>query len=208
MIPAGIVALLLGTLLVSCSAPRQIVPSSAEELTGLVLFIRDMPDGTVTHSWLRAEEVDLSEFRTLSSARGAARHIVLATGRQRDCDAENRECIRECMSRPLPRGFGHITSGGRGCGGKEEYCNGKCMQAYRDCTELQELKPREFTAVDNAVDWLKRNRRSVLLGSVVVVAGVAFVVVSAGAGLVILAPAVLLTTPAATPEPYMAGVPR
>jgi hypothetical protein len=167
-----------------------------------------MPDGTVTHSWLRAEEVDLSEFRTLSSARGAVRHIVLATGRKRDCDAENRECIRECMSRPLPRGFGHITSGGRGRGGKEEYCNGKCMQAYLDCTELQELKPREFTAVDNAVDWLKRNRRSVLLGSVVVVAGVAFVVVSAGAGLVILAPAVLLTTPAANPEPYMAGVPR
>jgi hypothetical protein len=85
-------------------------------------------------------------------------------GRKRDCDEENRECIRECMSRPLPRGFGHITSGGRGLGGKEEYCNNKCMQPYLDCVKLQELQPQEFTAIDTAVDWLKRNRKSLLLG--------------------------------------------
>lgn len=204
----GMTASLLGALLVSCSAPRQIVPASADDLTGLVLFIRELPDGTVTHSWQKAAEIDLSQYRTPSISKTAARHIVLAMGRKRDCDAENRECIRECMSRPLPRGFGHITSGGRGRGGKEEYCNNKCMQAYLDCTELQGLRPREFTAIDNAVDWLKRNRKSIFLGSVVVVAGVAFVAVSAGTGLVVLAPAVLLTTPAAGPEPYMAEVPQ
>jgi hypothetical protein len=41
-------------------------------------------------------------------------------------------------------------------------------------------------------DWLKRHHQSILVGSVVVIAGVAFVAVSAGAGLVVLAPAVLL----------------
>jgi len=68
------------------------------------------------------------------------------------------------------------------------------MQPYLDCSELQELKPHEFTATDSAVEWLKRHRKSILVGSVVVIAGVVFVVVSAGAGLVIVAPAVLLAS--------------
>jgi hypothetical protein len=201
-----IAASVLSVLLLSCGASRHIAPSSAEELSRLVLFIQDQPDGTVTHSWRRAEELDHQQYRFLSASRSAARHIVLAMGRKRDCDEENRECIRECMSRPLPRGFGHITSGGRGLGGKEEYCNDKCMQPYLDCTRLQELQPQEFTAVDDAVDWVKRNRRSILVGSVIIVAGVAFVVISAGAGIVVLAPAVLLAAPATEPEPYMAEV--
>ncbi|QSQ28535.1 hypothetical protein JY651_45005 [Pyxidicoccus parkwayensis] len=66
------------------------------------------------------------------------------------------------------------------------------------------MKPQEFTAIDSAVDWLKRNRKTVLVGSVVVVAGVAFVVLSAGAGLVVLAPAVLLAEPATPFESWMA----
>jgi hypothetical protein len=47
---------------------------------------------------------------------------------------------------------------------------------------------------------------NILVGSVVIIAGVAFVVVSAGAGLVILAPAVVLASPWDTHEPFMAGV--
>ncbi|QSQ28534.1 hypothetical protein JY651_44995 [Pyxidicoccus parkwayensis] len=68
------------------------------------------------------------------------------------------------------------------------------------------MKPQEFAAIDSAVDWLKRNRKAILVGSVVVVAGVAFVVLSAGAGLVVLAPAVLLAEPATAAEPWMAEV--
>jgi hypothetical protein len=68
------------------------------------------------------------------------------------------------------------------------------MQPYLDCSKLQELKPQEFTAIDNAVDWLKRHRKSILVGSVVIIAGVVFVVVSAGAGLLVLAPAVILAS--------------
>src|SRR5687768_5157616 len=127
-------------------------------------------------------------------------------GGKRDCDEENRQCFRECMSRPLPRGYGHMTSGGRGVGAKKDYCTKQCRQAYLDCSKLQELQPQEFTATDSAVDWLKRNHKSILVGSVVVIAGVTFVVLTSGAGLVILAPAVLLSAPTAQPEPYLAGV--
>jgi hypothetical protein len=201
-----IAASLLCALFVSCSATRQLAPASTEELTRYVLFIRQMPDGTVTHSWQPADEVDLSRYRLQSSASGTARRIVPAmAGRQRDCDEENRECIRECMSRPLARGFGHITSNGKK-GGKEAYCRDKCWQAYRDCQEVEKLRPQEFTAIDGATDWLKRHHKAILVGSIVIIAGVAFVVVSAGAGLVILAPGVILAGPSDEHEPFMAGV--
>lgn len=200
-------AVVLSVLLVACgSTHHAVAPTSASELTGFVLFIREMSDGTVTHSWRRAEEVNLAEYKSVSRARSRSRNFLPVVARPRDCDEENRECFNKCMSRPLPRGYGHMTSGRRGRGGKEEHCDDECRQPYLDCIELQRLKPQEFAAIDSAVDWLKRNRRAVLVGSVVVVAGVAFVVLSAGAGLVVLAPAVLLAEPATASEPWMAEV--
>ncbi|RKG83339.1 hypothetical protein D7V88_24165 [Corallococcus terminator] len=74
-----------------------------------------------------------------------------------------------------------------------------------DCSEIQERKPRQFSAVDAAVDWLERNQRGILVGSVVVIAGVAFVVVSAGAGLIILAPAALLASGDSNVAPVVMG---
>lgn len=195
----------LSALLVSCSTTRYAAPPDAEELPTLVLHIQEHPDGSVTHSWQRAEDVELPRSALLTRSSPSTSAIVLTVGSQRDCDEELRECMRECMSRPLPRGFGHITSGGRGKGGKEEYCSRRCMQPYLDCSKLQELKPQEFTAIDTAVDWLKRHRRSILVGSVVVIAGVAFVMVSAGAGLVVLAPAVILASSESPPELFTAG---
>ncbi|WP_240359094.1 hypothetical protein [Pyxidicoccus trucidator] len=101
-----------------------------------------------------------------------------------------------------------MTSPERKKGGKKEYCEGQCMQPYMDCVELEKLRPQEFAAVDAAVDWLKRNRRAILVGSVVVIAGAVFVVVSMGAGLIVLAPAVLLAEAAPGTDPFMErGVP-
>ncbi|MDY7231760.1 hypothetical protein [Hyalangium rubrum] len=190
---AQILSLLLCLLLVSCSTTP---PSRAEEidLAHTILLIRALPDGQFTHTWHRAEELNLPQCMRLPSSRATDRRIVLAMGPTRDCDAELQECMRECMDRPLPRGYGHITSQGRKGGGKEAYCNKKCLQPYLDCWKLQEMKPHEFTAVDDAVNWVKRNNKSILLGSVVVIGGVVFVVVSAGAGLLILAPAALLAS--------------
>jgi hypothetical protein len=196
-------AFLLALLLTSCVTSRTVAPTNSRELTRLVLFIEKQSDGTVTHAWKRAEAFDLSPYRGARTTRPAF-PVVLTTGGTRDCDEENRACIHECMSRPLPQGYGHITSGGRGRGGKEVYCNEKCMQPYRDCLKVQQLQPREFTSVDKAIDWLKQNRDSVLLGGVVIVAGVAFVTVSAGVGVLILVPAVLLATPSTAADPILA----
>ncbi|WP_241758949.1 hypothetical protein [Pyxidicoccus parkwayensis] len=200
-------AVLLSGLLVACGSTRHIAPASASELNRFVLFIRELPDGTVTHSWQRAEEVNLAEYRLLSRSRSRPRNFLPVVAHPRDCHQEFVDCIEECVSRPLAPGYGHITSDkpkNASKASKRSFCRDKCWQPYRDCSELQELKPQEFTAIDSAVDWLKRNRKTVLVGSVVVVAGVAFVVLSAGAGLVVLAPAVLLAEPATPFESWMA----
>ena len=183
-------------LLVSCGTTRSTVAPVAEELTRYVLVLEESPGGQVTEHWRHAEEFDLSWYRFPTSARESTygRIVRVAKTYQRDCDAENDQCIKMCMSRPLPRGFGHIKSGGRGDGGKEEWCRGQCKQAYDDCRELERRQLQEFSAVDEAVDWLKRHHQGLLVGSIVVIAGVAFVTVSAGAGLVVLAPAVLLAS--------------
>jgi len=205
-VPKKLFPVFLPLLVVSCAATS---PSRIEEqdLARSVLLIRELPDGQVVHLWRRAEDFDLSQYRHLSGATAAERTIVLAASRRRDCDEEKDECYRKCMDRPLARGFGHITAV-RGKGGKAEFCRRECQQAYDDCRELERLRPQEFTAVDDAVNWLKRNYRVVLVGTVVVIAGVTFVVISGGAGLVILAPVVLLAAPEPGHSSHLAGASR
>ena len=86
-------------------------------------------------------------------------------------------------------------------GSKDEMCIRRCMPAYQDCCERRELaeagKHRlSFPVVDSAIDWLKQHHRELVVGTVVVIAGVAFVVIVAGSGggALVLAPAVLLVS--------------
>ncbi len=203
--PKRLAAAVLSVLLVSCSATRYNPPASAEELADLVLIISELPDGRVTHSWQSARNFDLSQYRRQSSSASSYGSIVPVAARPRDCDQELQDCYQDCMRRPLPRGYGHVKTPRKG-GGKSEYCRDRCWQAYQDCVDLQKLQPLEFTAVDGAIDWLKRNHKAILLGSVVMISGVVFVVVSAGAGLVVLAPIALVASPTIPSEPYIAGM--
>jgi hypothetical protein len=52
----------------------------------------------------------------------------------------------------------------------------------------------EFTALEPAVDWMKTHREEILVGTVIVIAGVAFVaaVAASGGGALILMPLVFL----------------
>jgi hypothetical protein len=195
MNPAGrLIALSLGMLLlISCSAARHTAPADAEALPRLVLILRELPDGQVTHDWRRAEELELWQYRHHSADPGGPGRIVLVSGRPRDCDQELVDCHRECMTRPVPPEYNQYEYN-RGLGGRADYCNKQCLPSYMDCKELEKLRPQEFSAVDAAVDWLKRHRKSLLVGSTVVIAGVAFVVVSAGAGVVVLAPVLLIAS--------------
>lgn len=148
-----------------------------------------MPDGKVRHSWRRSAEFDLSRYPLHSTVDGALGGIVFASSRQRDCDQEHIDCFRNCMRRRLPSYLNHLS---RGDGSKGAYCATECLKQYQDCLKVQRADALEFTGVEAAVEWLKQNRAQLLVGTIVVVAGVAFVTLSAGAGLVVLAPVVLV----------------
>ncbi len=192
--PGKLIAAVLSVLLASCSTSTayHAPPASAEDLSRLVLIIRESA-GQVTHDWHRAEEIDLSSYRHRSPPQGSLGRIVLVSGRQRDCDQELVDCHRECMKRPVPPEYNQYEYN-RGLGGREDYCNRQCLKPYLDCKELEKLRPQEFSAMDGAIGWLKRNHKAVLVGSTVVIAGVVFVVVSAGAGGVVLAPVLLVAS--------------
>jgi hypothetical protein len=190
-----LLASMLSVVLAACSTTPNTGPSNTEDLARFVLVIRELPDGQLTHTWQNAEGFDLPSYRFPPGPYSIPAGVMLAASQERDCHEEYLACHRDCRSSSLPPSHRHIP---RGSVRHDSYCWEKCKQPYLDCERLKELQPREFTAIDNALDWLKRNRKTVLVGSLVVIAGVTFVVVSAGAGLLVLAPAVLVAS-AATP---------
>ncbi|HEX8825459.1 MAG TPA: hypothetical protein VF794_36445 [Archangium sp.] len=118
----------------------------------------------------------------------------------RDCEAERDECEKTCKASLKGRNWTHASDGS-----KDEMCRGRCRPAYLDCCKLKELAEASklrlsFPVVDSAVDWLKQHHRELAVGTVVVIAGVAFVVVVAGSGggALVLAPAVLLVSSGAS----------
>ncbi len=190
--PRIVILGLLG-ILAACSSsqpplsaePSQKLPPNLHES---VLVIRTAPGGQAEHSWQPAslwnqELNSLHESTGVSTAR-----IVLASSRPRDCDQEQIDCHRDCMRRKPP-----YPHGARRSHSHVEYCDNKCLGEYMDCLKLQKLEALSFTAIGHAVDWLRRHQREVLVGTTIVAAGVAFVVISSGAGLIVLAPLVLLT---------------
>jgi hypothetical protein len=101
-------AFLLGVLLAACSAPRYTAPASAAELTHLVLVIRELPDGPVSHSWQRAERFDVSQYKhPADETRERERErIVLASGPKRDCHRS----IWSVIATAGARGFRRATA--------------------------------------------------------------------------------------------------
>lgn len=173
-----------------------------EELDRFVLIIQESPSGHVTHNWRPVEEVDLSLFRLQPRAQSTYGRIMLAAARQRDCHGEFNECINMCLKQPLSEDYSHITS----YGAKRNHCTKLCMQPYLDCEELQERRPQEFSATAQAVDWLKRNRTEALVGSLVVVAGVAFIVAFPPGALIALVPVAAVAASEVACEPHHAAV--
>ncbi|MFY0562571.1 hypothetical protein ACN28E_01905 [Archangium lansingense] len=180
----------LALLWVSCASTHQLTSPNEGEIADFVLIIGEEPDGQVTHSWQRATEFDLSpyapDFSRTASRPGA---IVFAAHRPRDCDQEQIDCVRNCMRRRLPSSESHISIKN---GNKYGFCQEACLKEYLRCLDAEKGRALQFSAGNEAVKWLKQNRKELLVGTLVVIAGVTFVTLSAGAGVVILAPVVLV----------------
>ncbi|WP_395851880.1 hypothetical protein [Cystobacter fuscus] len=178
------------------------VSPAVGELNRYVLVIHETPRGRITHDWRPVEEFDLSRLSLQPRTERTSRRIMLAVARQRDCHEEFNDCIDTCMSRPLSEDYSHITS----AGAKREYCRKGCWQPYRDCEELLNPRPREFSAAAPAIDWLKRHRDEVLAGSMVVVAGVAFIVAFPPGAIIALVPVAVMASSEVVHEPSIAAV--
>ncbi len=78
------------------------------------------------------------------------------------------------------------------CAQHHNYCTEKCLEEYMQCVKEMESQPLMFPDMKAAQDWLERNKKEVLVGSIVLVAGAAFVIGTAGAGVLVLVPLVAL----------------
>lgn len=109
----------------------------------------------------------------------------------RNCDEEQVGCFERCWNareRPYP----HVH--------RDEwyykYCTKKCREEYLDCLDAVEKATREapklsFTSMDSALSWLRAHKTQLIIGTVVVVAGVAFIITTGGSGALLLVPAAL-----------------
>ena len=183
---------LLGILAACSSSHTPLVAEPSQEFPPdvheSVLVIRVASSGQAEYSWQPASLWNQELNGLHASTGGSTPRIVLASRRSRDCDQEQIDCHRDCMRRKPP-----YPHGARRSHSHIKYCDKKCMDEYSDCLKLQQLEALSFTAIDRAADWLRRHPREVMVGATVVAAGTAFVVISTGAGLIVLAPLVLLT---------------
>ena len=112
-----------------------------------------------------------------------------------DCDDELSRCFNKCWEsakQPYP----HVEHNEW----YYEYCTRECRKQYMQCVEEQEKEdaervkrrpPLEFSSLDKARDWIRAHKAEVALGTVVIVAGAAFIIATGGSGALILAPLAL-----------------
>ena len=112
--------------------------------------------------------------------------IVYTAGGGRDCDAEQIACFRRCWNTPPPYPIE------RGKKGHDKYCTKKCREEYMECIKQTEASPLVFPSMESARTWLEDHETEVVVGTVVIVAGTAFVVSTAAAGALVLVPLLAL----------------
>jgi hypothetical protein len=201
-------ALSLAFLLVSCSTMRYstVEPTGPEDLARYALIIKPRADGRVSHEWVPLEDFDMAKFQLAMSSTRSNRDVVCASTSAPEleeyCEGRRLQCEQDCLTSSRP----FLVDWRRYTDAKVQpwrvarswWCPRSCMEGKEDCTKkrgkwYEEYSPR-FNAIEPAVDWLKEHRTELLVGAVVVIAGVAFavVVVGSGGGALVLAPLAVL----------------
>jgi hypothetical protein len=109
-----------------------------------------------------------------------------------DCDSEFKHCMKRCWDKRYPWPHSKPQAGWY-----HERCEQDCNKEYNECEEEREKEEAErrkklkFSRMDEAIDWLRNHKAEVALGTVVIVAGVAFVLTTGGAGALVLVPLAL-----------------
>jgi hypothetical protein len=204
-------AVSLALLLVACSTTRTSAtgPTGPEDLARYVLFITQQPDGRVTHNWRPVAEFELNAYPSKVHTNGFYGRAVTATFTSEECQHEYEVCVPECHASTRIRQVSKYVYDSRVHGpwrtGKYAYCDQACMKQLANCLHDVEPEPVKFEAIAPAIDWVKENRNNILMGTVVVIAGVAFVavVVGSGGGGLALLPLVAMATSSPMPTSQM-----
>jgi hypothetical protein len=189
-------------LLASCSATRHQVtgPTSPQELSRYALLIKSHADGQPTHEWVPLEDFDMATYqRAMSTAvplPGIVRASTVDHGLNRYCEGRYDQCVTDCLRSPRPFQIDWRkymdTQHKPWRTARTWWCGENCRSAEQDCKNRRgewfaDYQP-SFYATDAAIDWIKQHREELLVGTVVVIAGVAFAVVGVIAGAIALAP--------------------
>ncbi|RKH67307.1 hypothetical protein [Corallococcus llansteffanensis] len=112
------------------------------------------------------------------------------SGAEAYCNEMEKQCFQKCWRRKPS-----VTSIPKHSGMHNVFCTQLCREEFMKCVEEQEELERQdakqelqFPNMGTAMNWLREHKSEVALGTVVVVAGVAFTLVVAPAGLLILSP--------------------
>ncbi|HYO59778.1 hypothetical protein [Archangium sp.] len=194
--------------LVSCSTTRYSTagPIGPEDLARYALIIRTQADGKVAHEWVPLEDFDMTKFQLAMSPIKTNRDIVCVSTSESEleeyCEGRRIQCEQDCLtsSRPFLVDWRKYTDTKAQPWRVARYwwCPRSCREGKEDCTKkrgkwYEEYSP-SFHAIEPAIDWIKEHRTELLVGTVVVIAGVAFavVVVGSGGGALALAPLMVL----------------
>lgn len=203
-----LIASSLGLLLVSCSATQHTVtgPFGPHELAKYALIIEETPDGQAQHSWRPVKDFEQMKYQYRArSSSGFNGRIVRVGGLGSACDAHLETCIKLCTSSPAPlpiEGKEFQEAPERWLKRRGRWCEETCTEFYSQCIRGRgpwaESATREFSRIDSAVDWIKTHREEILVGTIVVVTGVALVAVVAASGgtAIVFVPLVLVAAEA------------
>jgi hypothetical protein len=109
------------------------------------------------------------------------------------CQQELEKCMKLCWEK-TPWPYPHNK---QQAGWYYKRCTTDCNKAFNACEEEREEAERaqekklQFSRMDEALEWLRDHKAEVALGTVVVVAGAAFVLTTGGSGALLLVPLAL-----------------
>ncbi len=207
-----VMAVSLAFMLVSCSATHYSAagPMGPQDLARYAIVFEQRPDGQVSHAWIPLKEFDLTKLQHAMSKMNARQNIVRvsSSGLNAYCDGRHDQCTKDCLKSSRPFVIDHRkymdTRAQPWRVARGWWCPSNCMEASIECKkgrgEWAEQYAAEFDAIAPAIDWLKKHRTELAVGTVVVIAGVAFAVVVAGSGGSALALAPLLIMAEISPE--------
>lgn len=214
----------LAFILVSCGVTRYSAagPTVPEDLARYAIIFESQPDGQVTHTWKPVADIDLTQYlHQLALGRVHGRMERMSTIPMTDdqireaCYEVYNNCFDRCLKSPLPswassyRSRYPNTTGGRKAA-KEAFCGEECAKERDACFHRLKQRAQEavkFSYADDAIDWVKRHKEEIAIGTVIVIAAVVFVAVACGSGgCLILIPIVLVASPGVPAEPYLAEV--